>query len=227
MKNAPNSRSNLDRALQRFAGDSVRANGLRGQMANAIVAQMIGDGVVKGGSGLRFHYGERFTRVTMDLDTAWKTGLDVFLKLLKERLAAGWNGFSGEVKVLAPKGADAFTTALGATYSYTGSAGAFGKASANAVSNEALGLTGGVKYSAYLIVFDTATTTDDSNCYLTAIRDFTAYEGATDVASVKWGSLSCSTTIGAWSAVSDVPETTSGLLRLVGLAGLALRRRRV
>lgn len=39
MKNAPNSKSNLDRALQRFAGDYVRANGLRGQMANAIVAK--------------------------------------------------------------------------------------------------------------------------------------------------------------------------------------------
>ena len=102
MKNAPNSKSNLDRALQRFAGDFSRANELRGQMANAIVAQMIGDGVVKGGSGLRFRYGEKLTRVSMDLDTAWKTDLDVFLKMLKERLAAGWNGFSGEVRVLAP-----------------------------------------------------------------------------------------------------------------------------
>ena len=69
MKNAPNSKSNLDRALQRFAGDFARANDLRGQMANAIVAQMIGEGVVKGGSGLRFRYGEKLTRVTMDLDT--------------------------------------------------------------------------------------------------------------------------------------------------------------
>ena len=102
MKNAPNSKSNLDRALQRFAGDFARANELRGQMANAIVAQMIGDGVVKGGCGLRFRFGEKLTRVTMDLDTAWKTDLDVFLRQLKERLAVGWNGFSGEVRVLAP-----------------------------------------------------------------------------------------------------------------------------
>ena len=101
MKNAPNSKSNLDRALQRFAGDFARANELRGQMANAIVAQMIGEGVVKGGSGLRFRYGERLTRVTMDLDTAWRTDLDAFLRQLKERLAAGWNGFSGEIRVFA------------------------------------------------------------------------------------------------------------------------------
>ena len=75
MKNAPNSKVNLDRALQRFAGDFARANDLRGQMANAIIAQMIGDGVVKGGSGLRFRYGEKFTRVTMDLDTVWANDL--------------------------------------------------------------------------------------------------------------------------------------------------------
>ena len=104
MKNAPNSRTNLDKAIQRFAGegDFFRANELRGQMANAIVAQMIGDGVVKGGSGLRFRYGAERTRVTMDLDTAWKTGLDEFLKGLQAGLEAGWNGFTGEVRILRP-----------------------------------------------------------------------------------------------------------------------------
>lgn len=99
MKNAPNSKANLDRAIQRFSGDILRANQLRNLMANSIVAQMIGDGVVKGGSGLKFRYGEKMTRVTLDLDTAWKTGLDEFLKGLKSRLAAGWHGFSGEVIV--------------------------------------------------------------------------------------------------------------------------------
>jgi len=107
MKNAPNSRTNLDRGIQRFAGDFVRANELKGLMANAIVAQMIGDGVVKGGSGLRFRYGESMTRATMDLDTAWRTGLDEFLKHLRTRLDEGWNGFSGEIRILrqtAPRG---------------------------------------------------------------------------------------------------------------------------
>ena len=99
MKNAPNSKANLDRAIQRFAGDVLRANQLRNLMANSIVAQMIGEGVVKGGSGLKFRYGEKMTRVTLDLDTAWKTGLDEFLKDLNARLAAGWNGFYGEVIV--------------------------------------------------------------------------------------------------------------------------------
>lgn len=107
MKKAPNSRVNLDKAIQRFAGDVTWANELRGLMANAIVAQMIGGGVVKGGSGLRFRFGERLTRITMDLDTAWQTDLDAFLKTLRWRLAAGWNGFSGDIKMLpqaAPRG---------------------------------------------------------------------------------------------------------------------------
>jgi len=107
MKNAPNSRANLDKAIQRFAGNPLRANEIRNLMANAIVAQMIGEGVVKGGTGLKFRYGEAMSRVTADLDTAWRTGLDEFLKGLRSRLAAGWNGFAGEVRVLkqgSPKG---------------------------------------------------------------------------------------------------------------------------
>lgn len=100
MKNAPNSKTNLDRAILRFAGDVARSNDLRSLMANSIVAQMIGDGVVKGGTGLKFRYGEQMSRVTLDLDTAWKTDLDSFLKGLKSRLADGWSGFSGEVRIL-------------------------------------------------------------------------------------------------------------------------------
>lgn len=98
MKSAPNSKANLEKAIVRFAGNPVRANEIRNLMANAIVAQMIGDGVVKGGTGLKFRYGEAMSRVTMDLDTAWKTGLDDFLKNLRCKLSAGWNGFGGEVR---------------------------------------------------------------------------------------------------------------------------------
>lgn len=39
MKNAPNSKTNLDRAILRFAGDVARSNDLRSLMANSIVAQ--------------------------------------------------------------------------------------------------------------------------------------------------------------------------------------------
>lgn len=107
MKNAPNSKANLDRAIQRYAGSDAGAVALRVSMANAIVAQMIGQGVVKGGSGLKFRYGNAATRVTLDLDTAWNTDLDSFLKDINSKLKIGWSGFDGVVvvqKQASPKG---------------------------------------------------------------------------------------------------------------------------
>jgi hypothetical protein len=95
MKKPPNSKTNLERAIQRFAGNNLVANELRVLMANTIVAQMIGEGVVKGGSGLKFRYGELASRVTLDLDTSWNTSLDSFLKDIKSKLLVGWNGFDG------------------------------------------------------------------------------------------------------------------------------------
>lgn len=107
MQRQPNSRANLDRAIQRFAKDYIEANRLRGILANLIVAQMMPEGVVKGGSGLNFRYGKAATRYTEDLDTAWQNDLDGFLKGMRENLSHGWSGFAGEVHILkqaSPKG---------------------------------------------------------------------------------------------------------------------------
>ena len=108
MKRPPNSKSNLERAISRYAdNDAVRANELAVSLSNAIVAQMIGAGVVKGGTSLRLRYGEAATRVTKDLDTAFSVDLDSFLKDVGGKLKTGWNGFTGEVVVLKqanPKG---------------------------------------------------------------------------------------------------------------------------
>lgn len=125
-------------------------------------------------------------------------------------------------------GADAFNTALSGKYSYTPTdAGKYTVTADKAVANATLGVpdaTTGV--SAYLAIFDTATITDSSNYYLTAVKSFDSLSG-TETAQVKWGSQStASQAAGAWGSVSDVPEPTSGLLMLVGLAGLALRRKR-
>ena len=70
-------------------------------MANAIVAQALGDGVaVKGGSSLRFRYGSQASRFTMDFDVTRRIELDEFLKGFRSRLAIGWQGFAGEVVIL-------------------------------------------------------------------------------------------------------------------------------
>ena len=108
MKKVPNSKSNLERAISHYAGsDSVRANELAVALANAIVAQMIDAGVVKGGTSLKLRYGEKATRVTKDLDTAWSIDLDSFLKAIGAKLEQGWCGFTGDIVVLkqaTPKG---------------------------------------------------------------------------------------------------------------------------
>ncbi len=113
-----------------------------------------------------------------------------------------------------------------AMYSFSPSAA--GKySSAAAVENATLGLEDGTASQAYLVIFDTATITDTSKYYLTELKSFDTY-GGTMTQSVKWGSQStASQAAGAWTSVTGgVPEPTSGLLMLIGLAGLALRRKR-
>lgn len=61
---------------------------------------------------------------------------------------------------------------------------------------------------------------------LTEVKSLTTLAGDYSQ-QVKWGSQStASQAAGAWGSVSDVPEPTSGLLMLIGMAGLALRRKR-
>ena len=94
----PNSMRHLDDAIRRLCGgapqDFVRA---RTVMANAIVASMLPDGVVKGGSALKMRFGEENTRFTTDLDTATATDPAAYAAELDSRLRSGWEGFSGRV----------------------------------------------------------------------------------------------------------------------------------
>ena len=130
-----------------------------------------------------------------------------------------------DAQALAGKGAAAITTALGSAYSYTASAGTFSVASPG-IANATLGLSDGADYTAYLMIFDTATVTDSSKFYLTATKSLSTLSGADDVSSVKWSSqATASKSADGWASAS-VPEPTSGLLMLLGMAGLALRRKR-
>ena len=100
MKNRPMTRVNLDKAISRLAMNDPRLTvDIRMSMANAIVGQFLPEGVVKGGTSLKFRFGSNNARYTMDLDTAWKTDLDTFLVEFKRNLAQGWEGFTGEVLI--------------------------------------------------------------------------------------------------------------------------------
>lgn len=96
----PMTRVNLDKAIGRLAHNDPRKTiDIRMSMANAIVGQFIPEGVVKGGTSLKFRFGSDHARYTMDLDTAWKTDLDTFLKAFRKNLSNGWEGFTGEVLI--------------------------------------------------------------------------------------------------------------------------------
>lgn len=97
MTKRPNSRVNLDRAIERIFGNYELTTEIRSIMANTIVGQMLPEGVVKGGSSLKLRYGNQCTRVTMDLDMACKGDLAAFLETLGANLKKGWNGFTGVI----------------------------------------------------------------------------------------------------------------------------------
>ena len=97
---APNSRRNLDEAIRRaHGGDYLRA---RTAMANAIVGQLLPEGVVKGGSALKLRFGNAATRFTTDLDAARVHDVEAFVEKLEERLTEGWCGFTGHVVPRSP-----------------------------------------------------------------------------------------------------------------------------
>ena len=97
MDNPPNSKVNLDRAIQRIYGTGAKYVEIRSMIANTVVGQFLPEGVVKGGSALRLRYGLANTRVTVDFDTAHRNRLEDFIGTIASGLKAGWSGFSGDV----------------------------------------------------------------------------------------------------------------------------------
>jgi hypothetical protein len=93
----PNSRRNLDIAIDRILGSSFNPLQVRTVLANTIIGQLLPDGAVKGGSALKLRYGDQATRFTRDLDTARVEELSDFLTKLDAALIVGWCGFTGRI----------------------------------------------------------------------------------------------------------------------------------
>lgn len=107
MVKRPNTRTNLDKAIQRLYGQTIDFVNIRSLMANVIVGQFMPGAVAKGGSALKLRFGDLATRVTTDFDISFKESLDSVISTLREGLKKGWNGFDGEViaqKPMRPKG---------------------------------------------------------------------------------------------------------------------------
>ena len=117
-----------------------------------------------------------------------------------------------------------FAALTDGAYSWTPTtAGTYSKTSAQAVSNSALGLADETTYVGYLVIFDGATIADSTSFYVTNTKEFKTMTG-TSVQSVGFMSQKTASQ-GTWMATTSVPEPTSGLLLLLGMAGLALKRK--
>ena len=71
-------------------------------IANAVVGQMLPDGVIKGGTSLKMRFGDKRTRATTDFDAARSMGLAPFIDELSRNLQSGWEGFTARVVELSP-----------------------------------------------------------------------------------------------------------------------------
>ena len=105
-------------------------------------------------------------------------------------------------------------TSAGGTTAATGVSSAFGA---------------GDSLSAFAVIFDNADITKAENFMIAENAAgnqvlSASWTSSTGAKSLAWGSQATNGT--EWHAIVAVPEPTSGLLMLVGLTGLALRRRR-
>ena len=97
---APGSAAALRRAIDDAAARrSVAPGRLHYTVASTVVLQMVPFGVAKGGGAIRQRVNEHDARLTKDLDYARGEGIDIdtFVDTFNERLAAGWNGFTGSL----------------------------------------------------------------------------------------------------------------------------------
>lgn len=78
-----------------------------------------------------------------------------------------------------------------------------------------------VTVNAYALIFDAATVADAKHVYVTDVLSKTTGANG-QAANFSFGALTGTQTASNWVAV---PEPTSGLLLLLGMAGLALRRK--
>lgn len=101
-KGKPNSRRNLDMALQRRFGAGARLVQARMAMAAAILGQILPGAVFKGGTSLRMRYGRFGSRNTIDCDVARSMDMESFVGEARVSLSTGWHGFSGTLVIKRP-----------------------------------------------------------------------------------------------------------------------------
>lgn len=126
---------------------------------------------------------------------------------------------------LAGQGLDKVNEALSAalTHYTPTTAGNYGHAS---MTNSELKLSDSTQYgNAYLVIFNTTEVTEESSFFISKTAELITLTGDNDSGLTFGSQATNSKAADNWHAVA-VPEPTSGLMMLLGLGALALRRRR-
>jgi len=93
---APKNVNRLQGAVSAAArGRGATVKRIQSLVGNVVLAQMLPDSAVKGGTGLKLRFGDSVTRETPDLDAAFRGDRDAFIGELNEKLKAGWGDFTG------------------------------------------------------------------------------------------------------------------------------------
>lgn len=130
---------------------------------------------------------------------------------------ADGNKFAGEITLMAYESASDISTAFVATTFTPATAGVVNKT----FSSDAF--TSDVAYDFYMVMSQTV---DSQEYTFTSAVKGGVVAQATTTAAIGFGNMATATqAAGAWTAAA-VPEPTSGLLLLLGMAGLALKRKR-
>lgn len=160
--------------------------------------------------------------------------------------AVGWNiaagdtaygGYAYQFYVIGQNGASSIATITSLlsdgtdTSSYVFGAGTLNASGVASVTSSASGKTlGSGTYEAFAVIFDSATPTAGSSNYAVVSGAANLTKTIADSTAAVTFMTGSSKTILAdasnWKSYGAVPEPTSGLLMLLGMAGLALRRKR-
>jgi predicted nucleotidyltransferase component of viral defense system len=99
---APHSLTSLTTKIENISKDEIEFAQMELIMAMVVLAQMLPDGAIKGGVGIRIRLGASTTRFSEDVDLSRSNDLEKFESDLIAKLKSGWGGFSGRV-VKGPK----------------------------------------------------------------------------------------------------------------------------
>ena len=98
MTSDPGGLAVLERRISAYARETQQSAGpVRVTVAQVVVAQALPSALVKGGSGMKFRLGTKFTRGSKDLDVAWREEQEEFATQMRSALESGWGPFRGQL----------------------------------------------------------------------------------------------------------------------------------